>query len=143
MDTLTVVAPTSSRIVASGDKWRCIMCGKCCTTSFGQSWLDLVRPDGDCGPQCSNSMIFKDSTICLINRDKPEACRLFPFTMRKNPDMTYSLVLYSGCPGFGKGRRINVENKVHEIIKFTNKKYGIHYRLHQKPSENNIYELLK
>ncbi|MHA1581201.1 MAG: YkgJ family cysteine cluster protein [Candidatus Baldrarchaeia archaeon] len=111
--------------------WSCFACGKCCRKfkvplslaeaqklmeKYGSNVIEfergtpyLKRKGGTC--------IFQDGNICSIQEDKPTACKLWPFYVKKAPlhpndffsahyrykDKVFYIYIHSWCTGVNKG----------------------------------------
>ena len=104
-------------------RWRCVRCGWCCCNydvpitfedeerlrKFGDVFwhgkvgVYLKRIDGKC--------IFYRDGECLIYEDRPIACRMYPFYIRRQGDELAKfgdvyVYLDRNCRGIGKGSKI-------------------------------------
>ena len=120
------------KIINPGDRWRCIRCGSCCSMDFEDKWIDfIVRIDAtkNSGEKCPNLKIFNNRYICGIYPARPNACRAFPFTLRKNEKGKYVLVIHNKCKGYGKGRIINIKRKIMNCVRISNREFHRRIRI--------------
>ena len=67
---------------------------------------------------------FKDNKYtCSIYSNRPNACKTFPFTLRKQYDGNYKLVIHTKCKGYGKGRIIDIRQKIQQCLRYTNREF--------------------
>ena len=70
-------------------------------------YLDLVGP----------------KPACRIYEGRPNACRAFPFSLRKGESGKFHLVIHSKCQGFGTGRVIDIPQKIRLCLRHTNREF--------------------
>ncbi len=114
------------RVIQDGDRWQCIRCGTCCRADFEDKWLDHIgtlHDRIDTTEKCIHLRFEDHKYLCKIYKNRPNACRAFPFTLRKQNDDNYKLVIHAKCKGYGKGRIINIKHMILQCLKFSNKEY--------------------
>ena len=116
----------SYRLLEEGDRWQCIRCGTCCHRDFEDHWLDFICIDQNLRStdgKCPNLKFENNKYSCSIYLTRPNACKAFPFTLRKQDDGNYKLVIHTKCMGYGKGRIINIRQKIQQCLRHTNREY--------------------
>jgi Fe-S-cluster containining protein len=79
--------------------------------------------------KCSNLKFEDDKYTCSIYSKHPNACRVFPFTLKKQADGNYKLVIHGKCKGYGKGRIINIRQKIQHCLGYSNMEFHKKTRL--------------
>ena len=131
------------RAIGEGDRWRCIRCGSCCSNGFEEGWIGSFIPEYSeevCRGYCPNVAEFNGVNVCLRYRSRPQACRAFPFTLRRNGDGRYALVIHVGCRGFGSGKAVNVRSKIRHVVRCAGKAYNKRFkvRFQADPRDNTV-----
>lgn len=130
--------------IREGDRWRCIRCGTCCHLHFEDRWLHYIGVTLDVNEvegRCPKLGTVGDVNYCTIHSSRPNACRAFPFTLRKNDRGSYYLAIHKKCKGLGKGRAINIKRKVQEVVRHSNREYGRRTRAVFDPSRPGEVEV--
>ncbi len=113
-------------VVKDGDRWQCIRCGSCCSTDFGDDWLGFLSTNQNprtADDKCPNLKFENNRYTCSNYLDRPNACKAFPFTLRKQDNGNYKLVIHAKCRGYGKGRIINIKHMILQCLRYTNKEF--------------------
>jgi Fe-S-cluster containining protein len=110
-----------------GDRWVCVMCGKCCGNVFSRTWLDvsLTQYIGD--PRdgyCRHH--DRISSACHIHPGRPNICRGYPFVLRKDGD-SFKIQVHRKCSGFGSGEPIDLYGKGEEIVKLMEDEFDMDF----------------
>ncbi len=120
------------RLIEKGDRWRCIRCGSCCHADFEKDWLDFIGFNNNIENIfgiCSNLRFEDWNYKCSIYSTRPNACRAFPFTLKKMDDGRLMLVIHKGCRGYGKGKSIDIKSTILKCLKYSNKEFQEKFRL--------------
>jgi hypothetical protein len=54
---------------------------------------------------------------------RPNACRAFPFTLKKQDDGRLRLIIHSGCRGYGTGKTINIRSMILKCLRYSKKEF--------------------
>lgn len=111
------------RLVGEGDRWQCIRCGSCCNADFEENWLDFIASNQNpksLNGKCSNLEFDNNPYACSIHSTRPNACKAFPFTLKRQDDGSYKLVLHTKCKGYGKGKIINIRKMIIKCLRYSN-----------------------
>lgn len=114
------------RVVQDGDRWQCIRCGTCCRADFEDKWLDhigTIHDRIDTTEKCVHLRFENHKYSCKIYETRPNACKAFPFTLRKQGDGNYKLIIHARCRGYGKGRIIDIRQKIQQCLRHSNKEF--------------------
>lgn len=95
--------------------------------------MDDDSPDG----RCVYLNYIRDKSWCGIYHSRPNACRAFPFTLRITEGGSYRLMIHTKCRGFGKGRKINIKNRIRDCIRNANRQFGKRWRIDFSGYEEN------
>ena len=119
------------RPVEPGDRWSCIRCGKCCRKVFDDRWLDFIGlPEWTEGmDRCPHLRAEGSAAHCDNYPSRPNACRTFPFTLRKVGGGAYRLHVHVRCPGFGRGRVIAIRRRIVLCVRHSNREFGRRLRI--------------
>lgn len=131
------------------DSWSCIACGGCCSDrfsiiltsyeyaklskSYGFQVMYMDRRGNPCLKKVRGRCVFQDSAgLCTLQPlgMKPMACRMWPFTIRREPipGCGDALFQYGGedyyvyvdrsyrCPGIGRGKPEELHSTIAELI---------------------------
>lgn len=137
----------SYKLIQVTDSWYCIRCGNCCLVDFEDKWLDyigVVSDEESSSGKCSNLRFEKNKFSCAIYSRRPNACRAFPFSLRKQEDGKYKLVIHAKCKGFGVGRVIDIKQKIIQCLRYSNKEFHKRIRFDFRTfDEENSVALIK
>ena len=128
------------RLVEEGDRWHCIRCGACCETDFEDHWLDFLckyENHGSINDKCQYLKFENNKYSCLIYSNRPNACKAFPFTLKRQDDGNYKLVIHTKCRGYGEGRSINIRNMILQCLRFSNREFHKRMRFDFSLFDNN------
>ena len=123
-----IVTSSSNRykVVKDGDRWRCIRCGTCCRGDFENKWLEHIRGLHErinTSEKCAHLRFENNKYSCKIYETRPNACKAFPFTLRRQVDGNYKLVIHAKCKGYGNGKIINIRLKILQCLKYSNREF--------------------
>ncbi len=124
-------ATTEFRPVEPGDRWRCIRCGKCCRKVFDDRWLDFIGLSEwtEGMERCPHLREEACGAYCDNYPSRPNACRTFPFTLRKVEGGAHRLHVHAGCPGFGRGRVIAIRRRIILCVRHSNREFQRRLRI--------------
>ena len=119
------------RVIQDGNRWRCIRCGSCCKADFEDKWLDYINAlhdhiDGT--EKCTYLRFEYNKYSCIIYKNRPNACKAFPFTLRKQDDGNYKLVIHARCRGYGHGKIIDIRQKIQQCMRHSNREFHTNIR---------------
>ncbi len=133
-------------LVKEGDRWRCIRCAICCHTDFEEEWLDFLDLHNSftlTSNRCPNLVVIDNRSHCRIYQKRPNQCRAFPFSLRKDISGRHVLVIHSGCKGYGKGRVINLRKRIATCVMTANREFNLGIEIDFTGSNETPAVLLK
>jgi Fe-S-cluster containining protein len=135
------------KVVQDGDRWRCLRCGTCCLADFEDKWLDHIgalHDRIDTTEKCVHLRFEDNKYSCIIYENRPNACKAFPFTLRKQDNGNYKLVIHKKCKGYGHGRIINIRLKILQCLRYSNLEFQKRMRFDFRTfDEENSVALIK
>jgi len=115
--------------ISEGDRWGCVMCGKCCGNVFSKTWLDvsLTQYIGDARDgYCRHH--DRSSHVCHIHPGRPNICRGYPFILRKENDH-FKIQVHRKCGGIGNGDPIDPSAKGMELVKLMEDEFDMDFMI--------------
>ena len=83
-----------------------------CDRTDGYLHLKEINKNGNCQ--------FLNETKCSVYKDRPEACRSWPFWKENMNAKTWNKEIVNFCPGIGKGKLLSlskIETKINNDLK--------------------------
>jgi Fe-S-cluster containining protein len=94
---------------------------------FEDNWLESLSMDQNprmtIDGKCLNLNEQNNKYSCANYSTRPNACKAFPFTLRKQDDGKYRLVIHVNCKGYGKGRIIDIKQKIIHCQRYANREF--------------------
>tara|TARA_B100002003_G_scaffold235910_1_gene251393 strand:- start:376 stop:741 length:366 start_codon:yes stop_codon:yes gene_type:complete len=108
-------------------RWVCQKCGKCCTGPIISHKKDLSIVKNN---KTICKFLNEDAKLCSNYNERPFICKIYPFIIDMNkivgedkvarPRQAFlleNLKIHSECEGYGKGKRIYINNNIQKKLK--------------------------
>ena len=126
------------KVIAPGDRWRCIGCASCCHIDFEQDWLAFIVREAKDPPKGNRCPNLRDDDRCRIYLQRSNPCRGFPFTLRKDGEGNHRLVIHEQCKGLGKGPKLDIHAWMRRLVRLANREHKGKYRIELTCSDGNL-----
>jgi Fe-S-cluster containining protein len=88
--------------------------------NFIEITYDHLDPNG----KCVYLKKEDDKHLCAIHTNKPTQCNSFPFSLKKENEIGYRLVIHAECSGFGQGNLIDIKDVISNCITNFNREFN-------------------
>lgn len=110
-------------VIVPGDHWHCIGCATCCHIDFEEDWLAFIVREAKDPPKGNRCPNLRDDDRCRIYIKRPNPCRGFPFTLRKDEQGHHVLVIHTQCKGLGKGPKLDINAWMRRLVRLANREH--------------------